>query len=169
MNENLEIEYKMLVSEQEFNQLRDLTGVDQVLVQSNVYYDCTPSSTLKHIAMRIRDVQGKHWFTMKIPQAEGVREMEMELPENSPEALDNPEIRALFDELGLTLPVHVCGQMITHRHLRVYPLGELCLDHSLINGRSDYEIEFEITGDPQAVGRIYFERASRPRTAAYPR
>ena len=79
MNENLEIEYKMLVSEQEFNQLRDLTGVDQVLVQSNVYYDCTPSSTLKHIAMRIRDVQGKHWFTMKIPQAEGVREMEMEL------------------------------------------------------------------------------------------
>ena len=62
MNENLEIEYKMLVSEQEFNQLRDLTGVDQVLVQSNVYYDCTPSSTLKHIAMRIRDVQGKHWF-----------------------------------------------------------------------------------------------------------
>ena len=33
MNENLEIEYKMLVSEQEFNQLRDLTGVDQVLVQ----------------------------------------------------------------------------------------------------------------------------------------
>ena len=31
MNENLEIEYKMLVSEQEFNQLRDLTGVDQVL------------------------------------------------------------------------------------------------------------------------------------------
>ena len=50
MNENLEIEYKMLVSEQEFNQLRDLTGVDQVLVQSNVYYDCTPSSTLKHIA-----------------------------------------------------------------------------------------------------------------------
>ena len=37
MNENLEIEYKMLVSEQEFSQLRDLTGVDQVLVQSNVY------------------------------------------------------------------------------------------------------------------------------------
>ena len=60
-------------------------------------------------------------------RAEGVREMEMELPENSSEALDNPEIRALFDELGLTLPVHVCGQMITHRHLRVYPLGELCL------------------------------------------
>ena len=79
----------------------------------------------------------------------------MELPENSPEAFDNPEIRALFDKLGLTLPVHVCGQMITHRHLRVYPLGELCLDHSLINGRSDYEIEFEVTGDPQA-GKAFF-------------
>ena len=52
MNENLEIEYKMLVSEQEFNQLRDLTGVDQVLVQSNVYYDCTPSSTLKDVYKR---------------------------------------------------------------------------------------------------------------------
>ena len=48
MNENLEIEYKMLVSEQEFNQLRDLTGVDQVLVQSNVYYDCTPSDIKAH-------------------------------------------------------------------------------------------------------------------------
>lgn len=155
MNENLEIEYKMLVSEQEFSQLRDLTGVDQVLVQSNVYYDCTPSSTLKQIAMRIRDVRGKHLFTMKIPQAQGVREIEMELPENSPEAFDNPEIRALFDKLGLALPVHVCGQMITHRHLRVYPLGELCLDHSLINGRSDYEIEFEVTGDPQA-GKAFF-------------
>ena len=60
MNENLEIEYKMLVSEQEFSQLRDLTGVDQVLVQSNVYYDCTPSSTLKQIAMRIRDASVHH-------------------------------------------------------------------------------------------------------------
>ena len=37
MNENLEIEYKMLGSEQEFSQLRDLTGGDQVLVQSKVY------------------------------------------------------------------------------------------------------------------------------------
>ena len=32
MNENLEIEYKMLVSEQEFNQLRDQVGADQCVV-----------------------------------------------------------------------------------------------------------------------------------------
>ena len=29
------------------------------------------------------------------------------------------------------------------------------MDHSLINGRSDYEIEFEVTGDPQ-VGKAFF-------------
>ena len=155
MNENLESEYKMLVSEQEFNQLRDQVGVDRVLIQTNVYYDCTPSSTLKRIAMRIRDVQGKHVFTMKIPQAEGVREIEMELPENSPEAFQHPEIRTLFQSLGLTMPVHFCCFMRTHRHLRIYPCGELCMDHSLINGRSDYEIEFEVTGDPQ-VGKAFF-------------
>lgn len=155
MNQNLEIEYKMLVTREEFETLLKHCQTDGVREQLNVYYDCTPSSTLRHVAMRIRDVDGHHWFTLKAPQPKGVLEYEMEIAENSPEVLDNEEIRCLFQQLKLTLPVHECGRMRTRRHWKETPWGELCLDHSLINGRDDYEIEFEISGDPD-TGKAYF-------------
>ena len=155
MNENLEIEYKMMVSKEEFDTLRKLCPEQTCLVQRNVYYDCTPSTTLKRMAMRIRDLEDRHIFTLKIPVEQGVREIEMDLPENSVEAFNDPQIRELFASLDLHYPVVSLGEMTTHRYLRVYPEGELCMDYSIINGRDDYEIEFEISTDP-VTGKAFF-------------
>ena len=155
MKENLEIEYKMMVSKEEFETLRSLCPEQTILIQRNVYYDCTPSTTLKKMAMRIRDLQDEHIFTLKIPTEQGVREIEMNLPENSVEAFNDPQIKELFESLDLHYPVHILAEMTTHRHLRVYPEGELCMDHSIINGKDDYEIEFEISQDAEK-GKAFF-------------
>mgnify|MGYP005763673647 CR=1 FL=1 len=155
MQQNLEIEFKMLVSRDQFETLKQRCQPLQLTVQTNVYYDCTPSAARRRIAMRIRDVEGRHWFTCKVPSDNGVMEYELPLQENSAQALRIPPVQSLFDQLGLTLPVHETGRMTTWRYHRRYPLGELCLDYSLINGHDDYEIEFEVSGDPQQ-GKAFF-------------
>ena len=84
MQQNLEIEFKMLVSRDQFETLKQRCQPLQLTVQTNVYYDCIPSAARRRIAMRIRDVEGRHWFTCKVPSDNGVMEYELPLQETAP-------------------------------------------------------------------------------------
>lgn len=166
MKKNLEIEYKTLVNEAQFTKLKEACGYDVLLQQTNVYYDTIPSLSDRLLTMRIRDIKDKHWFTLKVPQQDGLMEYEMETLTNDPSVLNQPQFLELFESLDIHGPFHVSGQMKTNRFLKKEKLGELCMDHSLINGVDDYEIEFEAHGCPQEA-LIYFTALLKKMGIAY--
>ena len=68
MINNIEVEYKILVSKEIFNKLSDLYPNKTFNKQVNTYYD-TKNNTLREMycGMRIREKDGKFLITLKIP------------------------------------------------------------------------------------------------------
>ena len=145
MHTNHEIEFKTLISESVFQELCKAYPEATVHDQTNVYYESEIVS-LKSMgfAIRIRDIDGKHLFTMKQKAKQGHQEYELYLEENSPEALNHPELTALFQKFHITGPFTVMGSLHTIRRSVQLTYGELCLDENEYCGIKDYEIEFEI-------------------------
>lgn len=148
MNSNLEIEYKMLVDQADFEALRRLYPAP-AFRQENVYYD-TQNGSLKErgIGMRIRDVGDRRQFTLKVKAPQGHQELETEVAENTLKALESPEVQAIFKPLKIEGPFRETGRLITERAEIDFDTGVLCLDKNEYYGKLDYELEFELK--PQA-------------------
>ena len=91
MKINHEIEFKTLITEDVFQKMVQDYSNAEIHDQTNTYYEST-SCNMKEMgfAMRIRDLEGNHLFTMKQKAEQGHQEYEMYLDENSPEALFHP-------------------------------------------------------------------------------
>lgn len=145
MHTNHEIEYKTLISESLFHKLCAAYPEAIVYDQTNVYYE-SESMSLKSMgfAIRIRDLDGKHLFTMKQKANQGHQEYELYLDENTPQAFNHPELNALFQHFCIQGPFKAIGSLHTLRRSIRFSYGELCLDENEYCGIKDYEIEFEI-------------------------
>lgn len=154
---NHEIEFKTLLSKEQFNQLVSDYPEAHLHDQTNVYYE-SESVNLKEMgfAMRIRDVDGKHLFTMKQKAEAGHHEYELYLDENSTEALDHPELKQLFERFEITGPFVIAGKLHTLRRSVQLKHGELCLDENEYCGIKDYELEFEIDVEHQKEAQDEF-------------
>lgn len=153
MKQELEIEFKNLLTKEEFHRLASHFSVkeDDFITQENHYFD-TPDFSLKNhgTALRIRKKKETYMLTLKQPYHDGL--LESHQPLSSQEAsrlLDGDtaitgEIAGLIQQLGIDVTRLVYfGTLATKRSQFPYKEGILVLDHSFYLNKDDYELEFE--------------------------
>ena len=102
MKTNIEKEYKLLVTKEQFEQLVSLYEPISFHKQVNTYYDTTDHRIADlHGAMRIREIDEHFIFTLKLWKKQQLYEYECEVKNNSIEALQNEQIVMLLKEHGI--------------------------------------------------------------------
>lgn len=144
MHTNIEIEYKMLLSFEQFNRLSEAYPDKTFKTQVNTYYDTADFQLRnKHCAMRIREIDNQFLFTLKVPKTEGHMEYECYVDKNNVQSLNKPEIQALLHQLNIVDEVKEITSLKTSRAVIELENAGLCFDISEYNGLCDYEIEYE--------------------------
>lgn len=93
---NLEIEYKTLLTKDEYNRLLAKMSHIQPVTQTNYYID-TPNFDLKKhkMSLRIRTLADKAEMTLKVPEEVGNREYNV--------SLSNKQAKFLIKDFSLTV------------------------------------------------------------------
>lgn len=161
MTENLEIEYKNLLSEAEYEIIQAAFVFQTPFVQTNLYYD-TVGRQFKaaKLGLRIRTFADHAEQTLKIPNGPDHRLMEITDP------LTLAQAKALTAEASILVPSQVAdaltqrhyepnalliiGQAQTTRALCQLPVGLLTLDQTVYQDQTrDYELELEVQNAAQ--------------------
>lgn len=142
MKPHFEIEYKTLITENQWQLLVKAFPEAQQIEQTNIYFDATPSLQNQGIACRIRQIEDTFLFTLKVkdPSHPGIEEIEFPLPSCS---LSNPKVQALFESRALP-PLQEIGRLHTTRYLVDLEKGFLCIDKNTYNHHLDFEVEYEL-------------------------
>jgi uncharacterized protein YjbK len=153
MKQELEIEFKNLLTKEEFRMLISHFSLreDDFITQENHYFD-TPDFQLKHhgAALRIRKKKEAYVLTLKQPHENGLLESHQSL--SCQEAVDlingkgvvTGDIAELIKQLGVdAAKLSYFGTLTTKRAQLSYKGGLLVLDHSFYLDQDDYELEFE--------------------------
>ena len=148
MNKNIELEYKVLVTKEQFEALYKHFNEPSFRTQVNVYYDTLDMAIRKtRGSMRIRDLYDCHIFTFKMGSQLGLLEFEKDVPTNSLESLEDEEIQNLLARYHFSGPFKQLTKLKTQRAIVNTGNAELCFDISEYNGKTDYEIEYEYIKD----------------------
>lgn len=153
--ENLEIEYKTLLTENEYEQLIKKFSLEKAtpFFQRNFYFD-TKDFFLKknNYALRIRQFKKGGEQTLKIPQKKG--KLEVTDPLSATELVSLLEKKTLKPNSSVEQALKKCqlslndllflGDLTTYRLELNTPLGILALDKSYYQGKVDYELELEV-------------------------
>lgn len=155
MYKNIEKELKILVTKEKFDLLCNLYKSLIFNKQINQYYDTADNLIRsKHGAMRIRTINHKHIFTLKIFQNNDLLEFECEVSENSIVALNHPDIITLLNSYNITGPFIKIASLTTYRAKVVNKDAELCFDENHYNGICDYEIEYEFKREHDGISNF---------------
>lgn len=156
----IENEFKIMLTEEQYNAIRAMFEWDSEKLQVNSYYDdgsLTCSS--RHVTVRVRSISGRYFLQMKLPGLDSGNgavsriELEQELS-GIPEEISSEELRKLSGE---SLPgVKLLGTLSTFRSVKRFPGAEIDLDRSEYFGRTDYELEVEYT-DESAADKLLSE------------
>ncbi|WP_114569849.1 CYTH domain-containing protein [Exiguobacterium flavidum] len=149
----MEIEFKNLLSAEEYDRLLDsyADGSD-IVWQANDYFD-TPSFEIraKGAALRVREKKDGLVLTLKEPSGDGLLETHVTLSSSEAEDLfkygliHSVAMNAQLKRFGLTEPLEHLGRLETERFEKQLADGLLVLDKSHYLGVTDYELEFETT------------------------
>lgn len=154
MTKELEIEFKNLLTREEYIKLLDLFGfkAEDAHTQINHYFD-TADYKLRSLksALRIREKGRQFECTLKIPAENGYYEitdkLDFQQAENIIENRSFPaaEVKEALAEMGVS-PENLSGlgSLTTHRIEFPYKNGLLVLDHSEYHGIEDFEMEYEV-------------------------
>ena len=144
MDKNIEKELKILVSKEQFNELKNAFEPLEFKTQVNTYYDSEDCIVEKRKgAMRIRSKNNTHIFTLKLFINDDLHEYECNVQENSVDALNKKEIIDLLNEHKIYGPFHPTATLKTKRAVFENEFAELCFDINYYNDMVDYEIEYE--------------------------
>ena len=155
MATNLEIEFKNMLTEVEYNRLLQEFDIneEQIWLQKNVYFD-TKNSDLKHkeAALRVRVKNNTYELTLKTKKEIGLLETNQSITKTEYKALKydqifvkGPILDALL-ELGIDVNhLHVITDLATKRAEVAYEGGVLVLDKSFYGEIIDYELEYEVS------------------------
>lgn len=144
MNKNIEKEYKVLVTKQQFDELLSRYNNITFNEQVNTYYDTLNSDIRKMKgAMRIREINGTFLFTLKTREGENLLEYEKDVQENTISMLQQKEILELLSTFDIFGPFQEIATLSTKRAIYNNGYAEVCFDISSYNGKCDYEIEYE--------------------------
>lgn len=149
MNEEIEIEFKCLVTKEEFDRLTAAFDPQPFVSQKNHYFD-TPDFSLKNAgcALRIREKSGKAEMTLKQPAETGLLESTVSLTGEevrlalAGDVPGNKVIERAAKAAGRKDFAYF-GTLETTRAEMSYEGGLLVFDHSRYVGTEDFEIEFE--------------------------
>jgi len=142
MNRQLEIEYKTLLTHEQFNRLKDFFQFNATKEQKNTYFDTEDHQLQKQRWMvRIREVGDEFIFTAKFPVALGNEEIEFTLPYFD---IEDSRILALLEHHQITGKLYPIGTTTTIRSMYCDSLGCWCLDQTFFDETMDYEIEYEL-------------------------
>jgi len=148
MKSNLEIEFKMLINEQQFTCISNHFQLIAAIPQKNTYYDRISSPLKKDkMGMRIREIGDKNQFTLKVKRKEGHDEYEVLTDQNNLSALEKEPICSILKQLNVHGPFQEIGCLTTYRKEIAFEHGTLCLDKNEYYNIIDYELEFELSPD----------------------
>ncbi|WKB35039.1 CYTH domain-containing protein [Terrilactibacillus sp. S3-3] len=164
MSQELEIEFKNMLTREEFDDLcRRFNISDHAFFrQTNDYFD-TADFKLRRAktALRIRRAEGRFDFTLKQPHDGVILETHQPLSEEEAGCLINTGKFPQGDVCDCLVRqgIHInkldhLGTLTTRRAQFPYKNGELFLDHSFYFDHEDYELEFEAAD--RAAGRQVF-------------
>ena len=141
MNENLEIEYKVTVTKEEYDRVLSRFTDVTVTVQTNHYFRAAGSDKV----FRMRDFGDHVLFTHKKKASGGRLEHEVVCAEVDPNKA--PEVLEYLAREGMFPPFKEVGSLTTvRREVKLPKEADLCLDENHYGKITDYEIEYEITG-----------------------
>ncbi|MFZ7944604.1 MULTISPECIES: CYTH domain-containing protein [Bacillaceae] len=154
MSQNIEIEFKNMLTKKEYEQLlKEFKIKDgQIFSQENHYFD-TADFSLKETgaALRIRQKGGAYEMTLKQPNEVGLLETNQTLSRVEASLAMNQGqlpygiIQELIAEQGIPFSkIDYFGSLTTNRVEFQYKNGLLVLDHSSYMGIDDYELEYEV-------------------------
>ncbi|MBB2479781.1 CYTH domain-containing protein [Bacillus sp. APMAM] len=155
MSSELEIEFKNLVTVDEFTKLIHEFNIEKkdMVIQKNYYFD-TPEFDIKNIscALRIRKKKGNYELTLKQPVKDGNWETNENLEEQAALKmietgyLPDGEVKNTLTDLNIDCNTLTCfGSLTTKRAEIAYLGGLLVFDYSSYLNKEDYEIEYEVT------------------------
>ncbi|MGR6002090.1 CYTH domain-containing protein [Bacillus cereus] len=162
MTQEIEIEFKNIVTKEEFDTLCKSFSIEAFTKQVNHYFE-TPDFSLKEAgsALRIRHKGATYTLTLKQPAEIGLLETHQVVTEDEAKMMmeTNTIIQgAVVDQLHkLQIPVSALtymGSLTTERAETLFKDGTLVFDHSFYYNHDDYEIEFEV--QDEETGKVAF-------------
>lgn len=150
--QNLEIEFKSLLSEEEYQRLIRNFNVQSFKTQTNYYFD-TIDKKLKslHFGLRIRFYENWTEMTLKVPETNGHLEynvpLELAAKDFNPKAdyFAGSEIAQRLKKEGIKTDALDCfAHLTTKRAEFEIKEGLLALDESWYDNGHDFEIELEV-------------------------
>ncbi|CAM4091952.1 hypothetical protein BAMA_17445 [Bacillus manliponensis] len=155
MKQEIEIEFKNMVTEKEFHTLCSAFSIEHFQTQVNHYFE-TDTFSLKQAgsALRIRHKNGKYTLTLKQPATVGLLETHQTVTEVEANKMmeTNTIVEGAVRNQLQTLEVPVSsltymGSLTTERAEIQYEDGTLVFDHSFYYDQNDYELEYEVTDE----------------------
>lgn len=152
MNEQLEIEFKILINQYIYKQiLHDYANIASKTYQQTNYYLSHPILDTLQYMLRIREKEKELELTLKRKAVHGNHEMNISINEDiknkilHQQIVEN-EIFTILKEVGIDNTELQCSySLTTTRTDIVLPQGLLSVDFNEYNGHEDYEIELEVT------------------------
>lgn len=166
MNQEIEIEFKNLLTNEEFERLKKALNIreNDFHLQKNYYFD-TPTFRLKEkgAALRIREKQDTYTLTLKQPHEKGLLETHQALSKKDAfwmietNGIIDGDVKKVLQEFGISVErLEYLGMLSTERAELKMDGHLLVLDHSHYLNIDDYELEFETTDAEK--GRARFEQ-----------
>lgn len=152
MSQEVEIEFKNLLTTQEYNQLAEVLFSQAETIEQTNYYFETPSFDLKgnHSALRIRKKNETYTLTLKEPHPDGLLETHDKLTEKaflswtSGIPAEAPNVTKQLQQMSIeTSSLTYIGRMTTFRKEIPYQDTLLVLDKSIYLDTMDAELELE--------------------------
>lgn len=165
MSQEIEIEYKNLLTKEEFIRLLHAYPFpEKPEAQTNYYFDTENFELATHrYALRIRSKNNQFQLTLKQPHPDGILETHDRLTEEDFEAWMQGEpssaqhVEKQINKIGISLKDMIFfGSLTTSRYETTDQEVTLVLDHSIYNGKEDYE--FELEAPNQQVGSKKFQQ-----------
>lgn len=153
MYDNIERELKLLINKQVYDNIMNSYDFHKSIIQTNTYFDTANQNVKKqHGAVRIRTIENKKIFTLKIKKDEYTHyEFEKEISSENINEIEDPEILNWFNQYQIPKNLHPTANFTTLRNVYEFENGELCLDKTTFKNYVDYEIEYEYTSDHDGI------------------
>ncbi len=159
MEENLEIEFKILITKNIYEQIISDYKITSSYQQTNYYLMHPILSKLKY-TLRIRQKNNQYELTLKQPQIKGNLETNLIIDKKTKDKIIKHELipNEIFD---LLKPYQLDSTMFITDHFLTTTRNEInteygliCIDYNQYNDLEDYELEYEITN--YTLGKQYF-------------
>lgn len=150
----LEIEYKTMLTQEQFNNLKDHFKDAILIKQNNRYFKYSDSNV--HIACRIREKGNQATLTFKQDHLEGRLESNFKNIDLESDFFKHEDVLIFLNKNHLDKAFIYIGDLLTYRYQILEEHQEICIDENHYEGVIDYELEVESIDDPQsALNRFY--------------